>query len=247
MTSRISVSWTRLAAESVAIVASILLAFTIDAWWANRADRIEEAEMLRSLQREFEQNLVALDEQLAYRNAVRVSTNQILEAAAGQIELEPAEFDRLLGDILWSGWVDLSTGALQSLLQSGKLSLIENRELREHLAALPHWTDNTAKLEDFELLRFDADINPYLSEHANLPQIYNTHGGQPGVGANPNPSIQPTGEKQDHTYLLQDPKFVGMIATEHVDHNDATYGYEVLKEKIETAIRIIESELATRE
>jgi len=233
--------------EGVAIVVSILLAFAIDAWWANRADSIEEAEILRALQREFEINLVTLEEQLAYREAVRASANTILQAAAGQIRLEPAEFDRLLGDILWAGWIDLSSGALGSLVQSGKLSLIKNRKLSEHLAALPYWLDNTAKLEEFELRRLDAELLPFFSEHAYLPQIYNTFKGQPGTGDFPNAAVLPTSETRDHTDLLQNLKFVGMISIEHNDHNDAIWSYGILEGKLETAIHIIESELVGRE
>lgn len=231
----------------MAIVISILLAFAIDAWWADRAASIEEAEILTALQREFEINLVTLEEQLAYREAVRASANTILQAAAGKIQLEPAEFDRLLGDILWTGWVDLSSGALGSLLQSGKLSLIKNRKLSEHLAALPYWLDNTARVEAFELQRLDTDLVPFFSEHAYLPQIYNTFTGQPGTGDFPNPSLLPTSETRDHTYLLQNPKFVGMISIEHNDHNDAIWSYGILEEKFETVIHLIESELVGRE
>ena len=98
------------------------------------------------------------------REAVRESANTILQAAAGKIQLEPAEFDRLLGDILWTGWLDLSSGALGSLLQSGKLSLIKNRKLSEHLAALPYWLDNTARVEEFELRHLDTDLFPFFSD-----------------------------------------------------------------------------------
>jgi hypothetical protein len=247
MTSRVSIPWTRLAVEGIAIVASILLAFAIDAWWANRAASNEETEILTALKREFEINLVTLEEQLAYREAVRASANLILEAAAGKIRLEPAELDRLLGDIVWTGWVDLSTGALASLLQSGKLSLIKNMKLREQLAALPYWEGNTAKLEESELLHLNADIYPFLTEHAYLPQIHNTMKGQPGVGDYMYPTAQPTGEARDHTYLLQNPKFVGMISLELLDHHDAIWGYGTLSEKFEAAIGMIESELAGRQ
>ena len=247
MTSYVKVPWTRLALEAMAIVLSILLAFAIDAWWANQTESTEETEILTALQREFEINLVTLEEQLSYREAVRASANLILKAAAGKIRLEPAQLDRLLGDIAWTGWVDLSKGVLASLLQSGKLSLIKNRTLREHLAALPYWEENTAKLEASELLHLNADIYPFLSEHAYLPQIHNTMKSQPGVGLVFYPTEQPASEARDHTYLLQSPKFVGMISIEVLDHNDAIYAYGVLKEKFEAALSMIESELAGRE
>ncbi len=41
-----AIPWKQLAAEAVAIVASILLAFWIDAWWDGSKDRQEEHEIL---------------------------------------------------------------------------------------------------------------------------------------------------------------------------------------------------------
>ena len=56
MTENQKLPWKRLAAEAIAIVASILLAFAIDAAWDERNERMEEKEVLRSLQLEFEAN-----------------------------------------------------------------------------------------------------------------------------------------------------------------------------------------------
>ena len=62
--------WTlRIAAESAAIVASILLAFAIDALWADRQDRQEEQKSLLALRSELQSNLAAIEKQLAYRPA----------------------------------------------------------------------------------------------------------------------------------------------------------------------------------
>ena len=71
MTDSKSIPWKRISIEAAAVVASILLAFALDAWWKDRAESIEEAEILTALKREFEAHLVTLEEQLAYREAVR--------------------------------------------------------------------------------------------------------------------------------------------------------------------------------
>jgi len=46
----------RMAAEAEPIVASILLAFGIDAWWDERKSAIEEAKMIVALEKEFLRN-----------------------------------------------------------------------------------------------------------------------------------------------------------------------------------------------
>ena len=52
---------TRLASEGAVIVVSILLAFWIDAWWAQRQARITEGTVLESIAEEVEENRLELD------------------------------------------------------------------------------------------------------------------------------------------------------------------------------------------
>lgn len=62
---------TRLASEGAVIVASILLAFWIDAWWDNRQARLTEATVLESIREEAEENRLELDRLLG-RNATQL-------------------------------------------------------------------------------------------------------------------------------------------------------------------------------
>jgi hypothetical protein len=56
------IPWTRLIAEGLAIVVSILLAFAIDAWWEQRQDTAEERRILVSLRDEFTEIRALLNE-----------------------------------------------------------------------------------------------------------------------------------------------------------------------------------------
>ncbi len=49
MTETQNIPWRRLSIEAAAIVASILLAFAIDAWWEERGLLIEEQQVLQGL------------------------------------------------------------------------------------------------------------------------------------------------------------------------------------------------------
>jgi hypothetical protein len=54
------IQWKRLSVEAAAIVTSILLAFSIDAWWENRLERIEELRILDTLRAEFLSNIESI-------------------------------------------------------------------------------------------------------------------------------------------------------------------------------------------
>lgn len=52
-----SIQWRSVSTEGAAIIASILLALAIDAWWDYFGDRREEAKLLRNLEAELSDNL----------------------------------------------------------------------------------------------------------------------------------------------------------------------------------------------
>jgi hypothetical protein len=65
MTNTDNMQWKRTAAEGVAIVLSILLAFWIDTWWEDRKEARLEVVYLLELQEDFEQNKTRLENEAA--------------------------------------------------------------------------------------------------------------------------------------------------------------------------------------
>jgi hypothetical protein len=129
-------------------------------------------------------------------------------------------------------------------LQSGGLSLIENEELRRVLASMPSRYDFTTAAE---LNDQDTTLNviiPYLNTHSSLSQIANTMAkGRPGTGEGKTPPVYPVGEPQDHTGLLRDPEFLGILVQEHWNHLEAIAAYESLRAALENGVRLIDLEL----
>ena len=55
------IPWNRIGIEAIAIVGSILLAFAIDAWWAERLERADEEVQLDRIRTEFSTNIERID------------------------------------------------------------------------------------------------------------------------------------------------------------------------------------------
>ena len=69
------IPWNRLAVEAFVIVASILLAFAIDAWWTRYQESIEEQELLTGLRAEFLVNQeLAAKKNISSSNGTRKSS-----------------------------------------------------------------------------------------------------------------------------------------------------------------------------
>ncbi len=238
------IPWPRILAEGAAIVVSILLALSIEAWWADRQDRAEEQGILLGLKSEFEQNLGLIEIELSYRSAVVDSILKIFDASAARTPLEPEVFDELIGDVAWWQNIEYSRGSIDGLLQSGGLSLIENEDLRLVLASMPSRYDYTAAQELNDEHTTLNVITPFLNTHSSLSQIANTMAkGRPGTGQGSTPPVYPVGEPQDHTGLLRDPEFLGILVQEHWNHLSAISAYESLKAVLENSIRLIDLEM----
>ena len=118
------------------IVASILLAFGIEAWWERVQEGREEIELLQGLRQEFMENREILRESLA-----------LVEEGVADLQrfgrLTPDQAAQIPSDSAWARVVvphrrvfssGLSLGFLDATVSSGKLALIRDSNLRASLA-----------------------------------------------------------------------------------------------------------------
>jgi hypothetical protein len=238
------VPWKRILAEGAAIVVSILLAFAIEASWSNYQDRVEEHGILLGLKSEFEHNLSLIETEISYRNAVIRSILKIFDASSTQSTIDSEILDELIGDVTWWANIEYSRGAIDGLIQSGRLNLIANEEMRRALASIPSVYADTTRAEVNDRDTTNNVVIPFLNAHASLSQIANTMvKGRPGTGLSSTPPVYPTGEPLDHTALLRDSEFLGILVQEHWNHLEAITAYNSLKAALENALRLIELEL----
>lgn len=242
------INWARIGAESVAIVASILLAFAIDAWWDESRDRKDAKVLLASLHGE----LVGIEEFVVWQDqfiaAIDNSAKQLLATAVGEDrELGDREIDRLLGNLVWfvnDSWFEVPE--LESLIRTDELSLIENSELRQKLKS---WFARNQFFKagvERQARLVDESYIPYLERNASLQQIYNAGEQTPG---HPEESVPAESielrEMRSHSHLLDDPIFQNMLArrigrmTTMVNLGDSEYMAE-----LHELIGLIEQELA---
>jgi hypothetical protein len=135
----------RLVMEGLVIVASILLAFAIDAAWDERQERAQERRLLEALEDEFAAHPpVLLDAQVVHQrfaNATFALFDTLDAAPEGEVVVVS---DSLLYPIMRGRTTQLAQGELEAALSSGAIELIQNRELRRRLAAWPGvWEDAT--------------------------------------------------------------------------------------------------------
>ena len=253
------IPWKRISVEAAAIVASILLAFVIDAWWTERQAREEERTILTILQAEF----VRLEDQVHYSrlfySEILASAQTLIEIGTGvRGEVDGQEVDQLFADTIWVGDpYEWNSGDLDSIISSGDIALISNRELRQRVgrwpATLSHVRDLIRRDRDF----FSNRFMPYLSANMHLPGTSKLPFSVPGHRevAYVHALDINVAKTTEHRELLSRPEFQNLLFERWGSINDILYsalGFEDesreprtdLLEDLKSTIELIEQELA---
>lgn len=150
----------KLAVEGLVIVASILLAFALDAWWEGRQESEIEQEMLTALQSELAGALRILDLQLEVHEIHATNTLDVADALATAGDGATIEVDnRSVMSLVHNPTYDPPFGIASALLASGQTSVLGSADLR---AALGRWPAAVADGYEDQTMLLESSIN-YLA------------------------------------------------------------------------------------
>ena len=213
----------KLISQSIAIIASILLAFAIDAWWEEYQEQEEINELLVSLVRETQANLTELQGERAFHDAKAESAVAILEMMEddpNQADLQ--QLDRLINDLMWWSGTSFATGTLDAIINSGGLKWVEPIELRTKLSAWKTMLIQFNKYEQQDWDTYHDKLLPFLAREANLAQLGAAADGRPGSDRSYEGVYKKTPNlvKVDHRKLLSNKEFHSLIVITNWDQGD---------------------------
>ncbi len=164
------IHWKRIIVEATAIVASILIAFAIDAWWQNRTERIIEVQYLQALQEDLLSSLEFLDEDEAVQQRQVGYLDSLLSTNSDAPYSD--ELRRWIDDGLFNvGTYQPQSSALRDLESSGQTQIIRNPDIRRVLASVRQRMDSLEFTQrDFQLSQ-QTLIDPFLVDNFNLSHL----------------------------------------------------------------------------
>jgi hypothetical protein len=173
MTETQKIPWKRIGIEASAIVASILLAFAIDAWWEERQDRKMERDDLERLHAEFIWNRDRVNDNGAATRAEAASAemSELLVAHLGQdgpLEIQNTQFENVRSVPTF----DAVTPVLDGLILSGRLDNIRDQEV---LLAISWWQRHLQQVEETEIGARQflvTQLVPALAKRGNMGLTY---------------------------------------------------------------------------
>lgn len=188
----------RLFVEGLVIVVSILLAFSIDAWWNERQEAQEEARILETISEELDQVIGTVEDQEDYQSARLERIERLLSQVGPTATAEdPARFWEDLSGIIRTGIPLFGTGGIDGAFESGGIQLLDDDGIRRRLA---RWRGVRRYFE--EQAGFTADytdvFNAYLSRRGVAGALPGLRSG--GSAFSPDPEI-----------LLRDPEFESQL------------------------------------
>lgn len=134
--------------EIILVVIGILIALQINLWNEARKNRVEADLIKENLLKEFEQNRSVLAERIHTIESSNAHAKYILELMGSDYEHTIDELDSILVYSLYYGNFNPPNSAILEILQTGKSSLIKDRELKNDLSAWLAMLEDTD--EDFK-------------------------------------------------------------------------------------------------
>jgi len=234
--------------EMVVVVASILIAFGLDAWWQKQGEREEEKAVLVALAEEMTDVRSAIETERSFHEAIAASVVRIKElTSSGSTDVEPDTLDKLLGDLCWwSGESNYPIGTVTSVISSGNLSLIQDEELRHLVAGWPRIVGDIVENERMEMDLFKTSWMPFLMERIYLPQLRKWFVSIPGKEEGPDiiSEVPIRAESTDHRSILLDPKFPNVLEYRLWMQDDILSDFSEFDSELDHLIALIQQELA---
>ena len=237
------------AAEILVVVAGVLIALALNAWWQGRERNREEQRLLVALHDEFSANRERLARILAFHEDVKETARTLLAVSAEPAaDISADSADQLLTDVSWWGsYTSLETTVLDAAVQDAQLDLIETDSLRRMLATWRTEVADAAAQSHQEFTHFADTWLPLLRTEADLAQIANKAAHIPGSNEPyPGAPIPLTLDRQDHRSLIRTRAVRNALVQKLWIEDDVLYHYRGLEPLLDRIVGALQHEIRGR-
>ena len=159
------IPWKRISVEAVAIVASILLAFAIDASWEDRQANTNRRDLIRGLTSDFESLVERADKALAITDDIVARNQKLLELLASGDGTGLEDLKRLLSSFFESsGRLRTSLPILDTALGAEGLGSIDDSAFFRAVRDFQDERENYDRLVRLSAEIFYRDLGPYYRQ-----------------------------------------------------------------------------------
>lgn len=206
--------WPEYLLEVLVLIVGIYGAFMLDNWNENRLSRVEEQEILRNLKTDFEGTIREFEALNKLRETLFAS-NEIIDFYSTQkgLNYDSLPLDSICGNLLYIPTFNSKGSALEAVTNSGKISLIQNDEIRNLLISWPGLIADMQEGEQNDTYLAYEQMMPVMIKHVSLADIM-AQMVRPVTLFKNKPNGRPENIKQfesDYSTLLKDKTFINVL------------------------------------
>ena len=160
------VNWRQASAEVALILIGVLVALTVDSWWAEQQGKEKERTYLAAILEDFQDNRRSLLEAIETQKSVIRVGEDILQMLSTHLEGEDTDnFRKRIGDLYYFyDWAPI-TGTYDDLVGSGNLLIIRNLNLRKELSAFQRILSSIREYEGLQAETYYENQAPFVNKH----------------------------------------------------------------------------------
>ena len=222
--------------EIILVMIGILLALQVNTWNNNRELKKEELQIMKSLHKEFSQNLVKFDRVYKFHLNRKKSIETIMS-----IETKSTSVDslmKLLGGVRGNYTFDPYQGIYNSIINSGKIELISNDSLKQDISKFQDLLSDYQEEETGTMGFVTSNLYPFILD--NLKINFNLV-----RGINKSTEEEKSAYKNDLVKLVESDKYENLLVYVYGYMIDIFIEGPLLREEMVSIINILESEIET--
>ena len=155
--------------EIVLVVIGILIALSLNNWKKDLDNHGEELRILNGLKQEFEMNLMEVNRNIKLNTSALESIVNLLDHIRTEDPFNNLRYvDSLLYKAAMGGSFDAQAGIINEVISSGKLSFINDTELRNRLTSVSGILDNAEEDYNIRTNYYMEQVIPFLSKYFAL-------------------------------------------------------------------------------
>ena len=156
--------------EVLLVMIGILLALQVNTWNDNRNLRNTESQIIAALNVEFIEARDALDFRIDVINSQRTVLLDILGfCQPGTVSLSQVTMDSLINSSYALPSFNPPNATLEDLINTGKISVIQNEELRKILSAWSGKLEEAKRQEEYQGAFLYGTYTPYIEQRIEFP------------------------------------------------------------------------------
>lgn len=234
--------------EIILVVIGILIALQVNNWNNERVSSLEEQSLLENLKEEYQENLLNINIAIEKRESQMKALNSLNDFVTGKLFLNETKkpIDSLIGVSRYIPTYESRSGALQEIINGGKLSMIQNKQLRKYLS---NWSAEVDDLRKIETGVYDIILNNYNTYLINNYTLtYSDYYIAQSLWKDTpiketNWKGKESNNKVEIQTILNDPKFESILSLVNLWAISSKISASELKNKTEIIISLIDAEI----